>query len=45
MLNIPTQSLHGYSVRFSPFTPNKIACVACQQFGISGISPYLHLVF
>jgi len=36
MLNIPTQSLHGYSVRFSPFTPNKIACVACQQFGISG---------
>jgi len=36
MLTIPTQSLHGYSVRFSPFTPNKLACVACQQFGISG---------
>lgn len=30
--------LHGYSVKFSPYYPNKLACVACQQYGISGSS-------
>lgn len=30
--------LHGYSVKFSPFSPNKLAVVACQQYGIRGSS-------
>lgn len=33
---ISTPGLHGYSIEFSPFNSNRLACVACQEFGISG---------
>lgn len=36
MLKVPTEDLHGYSIKFSPFTPHKFAVAACQQYGISG---------
>ncbi|CAK8672176.1 unnamed protein product [Clavelina lepadiformis] len=36
MSTFQTHGLHGYSVKFSPFSPNLLACVACQQYGISG---------
>lgn len=45
MLTIPTEALHGYSIKFSPFTPNKLACVACQQYGIQGSGTLLVVHF
>lgn len=31
-----TPGLHGYSAKFSPFLGHRLACVCCQQYGISG---------
>ena len=28
---------HGYSVKFSPFVPNRLACAASHNYGLSGI--------
>uniref|UniRef100_H2XZN8 Peroxin-7 n=1 Tax=Ciona intestinalis TaxID=7719 RepID=H2XZN8_CIOIN len=36
MTSFHTPKLHGYSVKFSPFTPTRFACVACEQYGIAG---------
>ena len=35
MITFPTE-LHGYSVEFSPFEENKLACATSQHFGIVG---------
>jgi hypothetical protein len=31
-----TPNRHGYSVRFSPFQPERIACATSQYFGLAG---------
>ncbi|XP_067676661.1 peroxisomal targeting signal 2 receptor-like [Haliotis asinina] len=31
-----TQSRHGYSVKFSPYFPNRLACSSSQYYGIAG---------
>nr|CAB3264792.1 peroxisomal targeting signal 2 receptor-like [Phallusia mammillata] len=45
MTSFHTQGLHGYSVKFSPFSPTRLACVACQQYGISGTAALLIFEF
>lgn len=37
-MSFKSHGLHGYSVKFSPYKPNRLASVACQQYGISGSS-------
>lgn len=36
MAVISTAPLHGYSVIFSPFTPDKIAFAGADNYGIAG---------
>uniref|UniRef100_A0A8C4NF86 Peroxin-7 n=1 Tax=Eptatretus burgeri TaxID=7764 RepID=A0A8C4NF86_EPTBU len=36
MSEFHTEASHGYSVQFSPFLPQRLACVACQHYGIAG---------
>jgi hypothetical protein len=31
-----TPNRHGYSVRFSPFQPERIVCATSQYFGLAG---------
>lgn len=31
-----TENRHGYSVRFSPFDPNRLVCATSQYFGLAG---------
>lgn len=38
-----TMGMHGYSVQFSPFFPEKMACVASQNYGISGRGTLFYL--
>ncbi|KAH9524981.1 peroxisomal targeting signal 2 receptor [Bulinus truncatus] len=35
-LTFRTKSRHGYSVKFSPYFHNRIACVSSQYYGIAG---------
>jgi len=37
MSTFNTPGLHGYSLKFSPFIANRLACVSCQNYGISGM--------
>lgn len=34
---LATPQIHGYAVEFSPLVTNQLACVACQEYGISGM--------
>jgi len=34
--SFPLNDCHGYSVKFSPFIENRIACAASQNYGLSG---------
>uniref|UniRef100_H2YS78 Peroxin-7 n=1 Tax=Ciona savignyi TaxID=51511 RepID=H2YS78_CIOSA len=45
MAAFQTPKLHGYSVKFSPFSPTRFACVACEQYGISGSAALLVFEF
>ncbi|KAL8595084.1 hypothetical protein ACOMHN_019122 [Nucella lapillus] len=36
MPSFHTPDRHGYSVQFSPFLPQRLACAACQYYGIAG---------
>ena len=36
MRSFVTPGVHGYSVQFSPFAHDVLACVGGQQYGISG---------
>ena len=40
-----TPGLHGYSLKFSPFASNRLACVLCQNYGISGIFYLVYMLF
>ena len=35
-----TDQRHGYAVEFSPYHPQRLACAACQHFGIVGVFKY-----
>ncbi|KAK6171249.1 hypothetical protein SNE40_019477 [Patella caerulea] len=35
-LSFKTNSRHGYSVKFSPYFPHRIACATSQYYGIAG---------
>ncbi|XP_041354220.1 peroxisomal targeting signal 2 receptor-like [Gigantopelta aegis] len=35
-LSFKTEARHGYSVKFSPYFPQRLACVTCQYYGIAG---------
>ncbi|BFZ09653.1 hypothetical protein BsWGS_12692 [Bradybaena similaris] len=35
-LTFRTKSRHGYSVKFSPYFPHRLACVSSQYYGIAG---------
>lgn len=39
-----TTGFHGYSVQFSPFNGEEIACSASQNYGISGLHLFGNLV-
>ncbi|KAK4022434.1 Uncharacterized protein APZ42_026298 [Daphnia magna] len=51
LVSFPLNDCHGYSVKFSPFVERRIACVASQNYGLSGsgflfildLSPSNHL--
>ena len=32
-----TRGFHGYSVQFSPYEANRLACACSQHYGIAGI--------
>jgi hypothetical protein len=36
LVSFPLNDCHGYSVKFSPFIERRIACVASQNYGLSG---------
>ncbi|KAK4022433.1 hypothetical protein OUZ56_007899 [Daphnia magna] len=36
LVSFPLNDCHGYSVKFSPFVERRIACVASQNYGLSG---------
>ncbi len=40
-----TGNQQGYSVRYSPFDNNLLACVACEKFGLTGSSSLLMLKY
>lgn len=40
-----TGNQQGYSIRYSPFDSNLLACVACDKFGLSGSSSLIMLKY
>jgi hypothetical protein len=38
-----TPNRHGYSVRFSPFQPDRLVCATSQYYGLAGLYFFLLL--